>query len=235
MNSKMENIEQLIFDYHEGNLSDAEKAELLNIIHQNPEYEKDFALWAQTYAHVPNNVPDYGLTSSLLQKAAPAWYSQYGLPIIIGTLGLIVGSIVYFSWFIHKDLIYSPVIKQLVKTPFTKSDSIVKNQVSPYQPAVVQIKKKILKSVNKPVQSEISLKEHIIKDKEFERVIVQEELDEKKRELVSSIKTQADTLPDSLKLLNQTTNKEKMKSKPKRKLPLNLKPSPDFMPVNPNF
>lgn len=37
-----EHIEELIFDYHEGNLSESEKAELLNLIHQHPELEKRF-------------------------------------------------------------------------------------------------------------------------------------------------------------------------------------------------
>ena len=44
-----------------------------------------------------------------------------------------------------------------------------------------------------------------------------------------------DTLAKTVLVEPQNKQEEKPAKKPKRKLPLNLKPSPDFMPVNPNF
>ncbi|MGN6645992.1 MAG: hypothetical protein ACTHJT_05630 [Cytophaga sp.] len=71
-----ENIEYFIFEYHEGNLSDTDKAEVLNFIHQHPEYENDFAHWAQSYFHTEGSVQNYGITNQLLQKDAVSWYAN---------------------------------------------------------------------------------------------------------------------------------------------------------------
>lgn len=90
-----ENIEELIFDYHEGNLSDAEKTEVLNLIHQYPEYESDFILLAQTYAHVDEQLPDYGITSALLQNPVP-WYNSIWLKSSIISACVFVGLLLYF-------------------------------------------------------------------------------------------------------------------------------------------
>ena len=232
----MENIEQLIFDYHEGNLSDAEKAELLNIIHQNPEYEKDFALWAQTYAHVPNNVPDYGLTGLLLQKAVPVWYSQYWLPLGIGAVSIIIGIIGFFSWFHEKDNNFYNAPKQEHRSPILEPIYLVKPQTIKSRQVIAPQKKQIPKAVNKNLQTEATLKKNIAENKELILIVVPvEEPNEKKQVTVTTIIARPDTLTRPINIINQTTNEEKMKRKPKRRLPLNLKPSPDFMPVNPNF
>lgn len=92
-----ENIEELIFDYHEGNLSDADRAEVLNLIHQHPEYESDFILMAQTYAHVDEKLPDYGLTSSLLKTPALPWYAQTRVQLSLFAV-CIVGVSLFILW-----------------------------------------------------------------------------------------------------------------------------------------
>ena len=67
------NIELLFFDYFEGNLSELDKKQLLNFIHENPSYQREFALWAQSYASEKDDPKDYGMTSSLLKKEAFPW------------------------------------------------------------------------------------------------------------------------------------------------------------------
>ena len=114
MNISKEHIEELIFDYHEGNISDSEKSELLNLIHQNPEFESDFALWAQTYAHVESSVPDYGLAASLLQKPAVAWYSQAWAK--VGVSALVVTGGILGYWAFSK--------KSEIKTSFVQSETV---------------------------------------------------------------------------------------------------------------
>ena len=50
------NIEEWMFDYHEGNLSDDQKTDLLNFIGKHPEYEEDFMIWGQS--QVTESFPD---------------------------------------------------------------------------------------------------------------------------------------------------------------------------------
>ena len=77
MNIDKHNIEELIFDYHEGNLTTAQKNKLLDYIHQHPDYEALFAQWALTYGHVMPKSKDYGLTDRLLKPQRAVWYKSF--------------------------------------------------------------------------------------------------------------------------------------------------------------
>ena len=46
-----ENIAYRIFEYHEGLLDASQKVELMEFLHQNPELNHDFAIWAQVRLH----------------------------------------------------------------------------------------------------------------------------------------------------------------------------------------
>ena len=237
MNSKMENIEQLIFDYHEGNLSDSEKAELLNLIHHNPELEKDFAQWAQTYAHIPNDVPDYGLTNVLLQKAVPVWYNQQWLPLSIAT-AVIIGILGHLLWPEKKSTKEIPTSYQIIVAPVGKQFPQAKTLAPTAQSAIILPEKQL--KVQKPesvqdLKKDNADKSSIVEKAESKPEITQKESQEIKPEPEITTTIKPDTLQNLNSTKNQTTKQENTKTKPKRKQLLNLKPSPDFMPVNPNF
>lgn len=71
------NIEELIFDYHEGNLTSMQKNQVLDYIHQHPDCEALFAQWAMTYGHVIPKNKDYGLTDRLLKPQRLAWFKSF--------------------------------------------------------------------------------------------------------------------------------------------------------------
>ena len=237
MNISKEHIEELIFDYHEGNLSDSEKSELLNLIHQYPEFESDFALWAQTYAHVESSVPDYGLAASLLQKSAVAWYNQAWAK--VGISALVVTSGILGYWAFSKKL--------ETKTSFVPSETVKVESIKVKETILISTKPN---STNKPnsklkIENEkiptVSDIQEAVLEKPVSEVIVETpnlEQTSKVLETLEVLKVETakpDTLAKTAFAEPQKKQEEKPAKKPKRKLPLNLKPSPDFMPVNPNF
>ncbi len=80
-----ENIEEFMFDYFEGNLSDADKQQVLDFVHEYPEYEKDFVLWAKSYAHIGEPAPNYNLTNGLIQHGNKVQLQKYywSAPVLI--------------------------------------------------------------------------------------------------------------------------------------------------------
>lgn len=247
MNISKEHIEALIFDYHEGNLSDSEKSELLNLIHQNPEFESDFALWAQTYAHVESSVPDYGLAASLLQKPAVAWYGQAWAK--VGVSALVVTGGILGYWVFSR--------KSETKTSFVQSDTVNvlstearENSLISAKPNTTNKPNSKLKLENEKTTTVSDIQESVL-EKPVSEVIVEtpnpEQLIKGSEPLMSLQKeaqtskvleveiTKPDTLAKTVLAEPQKKQEEKPAKKAKRKLPLNLKPSPDFMPVNPNF
>lgn len=247
MNISKEHIEELIFDYHEGNLSDSEKSELLNLIHQNPEFESDFALWAQTYAHVESSVPDYGLAASLLQKPVVAWYSQAWAKVGISALVVTGGILGYW--------VYSQ--KSEPQTHFVPSEKVKIEAIEAKEPISISTKPN---TTNKPnskqkIENEktpsVSVIQETVLEKPVSEVIVETQnpvqpfqgsepwKSLQKEELTSKVMeveiTKPDTLAKTVLEEPQKKQEEKPTKKTKRKQPLKLKPSPDFMPVNPNF
>jgi hypothetical protein len=66
------NIEQYIFEYHEGILTTKESNLLMDFIHQNPQYESLFSTWAMSYAHVEQEEKEYQVEKMLLRN--PFWH-----------------------------------------------------------------------------------------------------------------------------------------------------------------
>lgn len=237
MNISKEHIEELIFDYYEGNLSDTEKSELLNLIHQNPEFESDFALWAQTYAHVESSVPDYGLAAILLQKPAVAWYSQAWAK--VGVSALVVTGGILGYWIFSK--------KAEPLTHFVPSETVKIESIEAKETVLISTKPNSTNKPNSKLKIEnkktpsVSVIQEAVLEKPVSEVIVETPQAEQTLEVSETSKvleveiTKPDTLAKTVLVEPQKKQEEKPAKKPKRKLPLNLKPSPDFMPVNPNF
>src|SRR6478609_4546863 len=66
------NIEERIFEYHEGLLDPAQKEELMAYLHEHPEWQRDFAIWAQSRLH-PAAVETPAFHQGMLKKGTGAW------------------------------------------------------------------------------------------------------------------------------------------------------------------
>lgn len=230
-----EHIEELIFDYHEGNLSDSEKAEVMNLIHQHPEFEKDFALWAQTYAHVESKLPDYGLTASLIQKPVIAWYAQTWFKTIIATVMIITGAAVYWT---NKEA------RHVKKENFVEKNEVVisKNEIANKSIHIPQASSAKIENNKQVNTSSVNVEQPIVKEDE---VVIQEspvtvvEKEVIKHEIVApvekTIQPKLDSAVVNIKNENQNeSNVESVKRKSKGKK-FNFKPSSKFIPVNADF
>ena len=60
------NIEEKLFDYFEGNLSNSEVSEVESFIQNNPEFKSDFDAWKQSY--LPIETFEYKHIDELLVK-----------------------------------------------------------------------------------------------------------------------------------------------------------------------
>lgn len=63
------NIEEYLFDCFEGQLSQNQGDALMDFIHQNPEYEKDFVQWQKAYHHKDHKLETFGLAQRIKQIA----------------------------------------------------------------------------------------------------------------------------------------------------------------------
>ena len=61
------NLDEVFFDYYEGNLNEDEKTELFSLLDENPSLHHDFMLWKNAYVHEP--LPAIGaMERSLIKK-----------------------------------------------------------------------------------------------------------------------------------------------------------------------
>ncbi|MCU0428465.1 MAG: hypothetical protein MUF42_00710 [Cytophagaceae bacterium] len=69
------NIEFWFFQYHEGLLSESEKAQLMNYLYEHPEYNEDFVLWANTKLIDDVAEDTTQLEKSILRQRGFSWPS----------------------------------------------------------------------------------------------------------------------------------------------------------------
>lgn len=148
MKINKENIEEVIFDFHEGNLEDVEKAELMDFLHKYPEYEKEFVLWAKTY-HADKQLLDYGNDERFVKKS-------YSFPVkwaaFVG--GCLLAGVTYW-WTLDKgqEKEIAPVVEQT-------APSLEKTQTPTLAPlGTISKIKKSTATVRRPNPEEAILKE----------------------------------------------------------------------------
>lgn len=112
------NIDEWLFDYFEGNLSDAENKRLIGYLNQHPELQADYDAWKNSYVQEPEII--YPKAASLLHKNAigKRWVKW----ILSGVLLLILSVIIF----------YQPT----TKSPVAKSKVSEKRVIAPAQPGV---------------------------------------------------------------------------------------------------
>ena len=147
MKINKENIEQQMFDFFEGNLSEAEKEQVLNFVHQNPEYEQDFVHWAQGYSHVGSEASDYGIREQLIKKEeTPVFQNKkkaYWLILLL--------PILFLFYFVQKK---EPELHKVDKIEFKNTDEpqtiITDKEVKSVSPSKIDAvqKQEIVKTID---------------------------------------------------------------------------------------
>ena len=272
MNINHTNIDQYLFDYFEGNLLEQEKGKVLNFIHQNPQYEKEFALWAKTYVCVDNTPKDYGLSSTLLKPEKKGFNYK---PWFYG--GIVFSILVCVFWlrndsnesqrqqqptnFQQKNVLEKPPeINQIEEFSIKKSTVEQKEVIKP--PKILKTKNPITIK-HDAIQSEVVSSKSVdrqkenIKKQEAPAVLVHEKNETLTSEVAESIQPQPqidehnadELLRDQEEIILESTEKKiaeiapdstkkpaRKKDKPNNlKLPMDLKPDEEFIPVNSNF
>ena len=215
MNIQPDDIEALIFDFHEGNLSALEKSELLNFIHLYPEYEKDFALWAQSYVPTNNSVDEYGLTKILLHESIKPWYKKpltyVGAPLLLA-LFLSLSVAVFNTPNKQNEPIYTKP-KETINIAHQVSES-----------------KKIETSITKILRSSKSQNY----TKKTPKILTIKDTVEITKTTSASI-IENDTLNSKNVVIDNTEVSTTKTSTKKRKSNFSIPPSGSFIPTNPNF
>lgn len=97
MNINKGNIDEHLFEYFEDQLSPIQADALMDFIHQNPEFEKDFVQWKKAYHHKDHVTEDYGIaakikSSILINKGFKPYY--FGGILVLGlALGWFINSV----------------------------------------------------------------------------------------------------------------------------------------------
>lgn len=226
-----ENIEPLIFDYHEGNLSDSEKADVLNYIHNHPEYEIEFTLWAQSYIHSDKATKDYGLTNKLIRTSSVACYNNVWIRISIPVL---IGALFILYHFTNQEI--KSVTSEEINPLKEKTINTEANSISPTISNTQNSKKNTITSTSKKEKdhSDIPADIHITKETD-----------------ASLPTTKADQSTDNGTIKNTTANSgadstaEQIDVQPtiktakeqidKKRKPYKIKSADKFIPTNPDF
>jgi hypothetical protein len=232
-----ENIESFIFDYHEGNLSDSEKTEVLNYIHIHPEYEVEFTQWAQSYLPYETST-DYGLTAQLIQPGSGVWYkntwTKIAAPIVIATL--------LFLYLLMEEN------KNTISTPKAFPQEIKNEQVESASKTIETSEKNVIQinqpSSNKELSKDNSTISHHqpttaeqIADSSFSETAIQQttinEATNENKTFNTTISKKADSTNTYKSIQSETqSNKEGISKKRKS---YTIKPTDKFIPTNPDF
>lgn len=100
MNINKQNIDELLFDYFEEQLTPSQSDALMNFIHQNPEFEKDFVQWKKAYHHKEAVVEDFNIASTIKNtyrvSNTNTYFSWLKFPLFFG-VGLVCGLVLNFN------------------------------------------------------------------------------------------------------------------------------------------
>jgi len=231
----IEHIEERMFDYYEGNLSEQEKTDLLNLIHQHPEYEVEFTRWAQSYAHVDHSEPDYGLTNQLLKKPVLSPYlNKY--TVIVSFLLMITGTLAYlYGDRTDQSQDLSVQTKQTIQT---QNAAVGKEQfnttISTVKSGAINPVKDNNVTSGDALLPDLMVVENAQSSGTFADTTVLQAA--RANGTIGSINEneKMDTLGTKSIVTKSITGTQEI-TKVKHRTKVNIKPSSDFIPTNPNF
>lgn len=228
-----ENIESFIFDYHEGNLSDSEKTEVLNYIHNHPEYEAEFTQWAQSYLPYESSIKNYGITNTLLQKPSTYWYNKSWIKI---TPSILLIAFISFYYVTPEDPT-STSLKPNTKT--NTQHSFIKTELNPTI-------KTHSTNINKVKQSSPSVATHsnaysnnqFTKNSTEDSSLASSDIEKSTPSAIntsSPIQKNKIHASDSVATNTNVAQPIKKEDSNKKRKSYKIKPATDFIPTNPNF
>lgn len=225
-----QNIEEYIFDYYEGNLSDIQKAEVMSFIHQHQEYESLFAQWAMTYTLKDEEPEKYGMEHSWMQKEAnnfqwKKWTTGIAI-VLISFWGI-------YNWQINLS---SKNDNQIIKPTSIKEATIIpQNKVA----KTIGNKKLKINNNNTGLQNNIAeetVNQTVIntKDSIENNIVLPKTTIENEPQIATESKLSSTDSSES-NTFSKEVKAEKKAKKKKIKLHLNFKQHDEFKPVNENF
>jgi hypothetical protein len=224
-----ENIELLMFDYVEGNLSAEEMKELDRHIKANPHLKAEFSAWQEAFVSEP--VPEkVKIRNKLIRKEF-----NYRKPIVYFIAGFMAATWLFIKFWKHvqEDSITNAEQKTIITTPDSQSNQIQKNtseikysEFISSAPATIKINRK-----NKTTPSETKQLVFINTPAGLDSIRIENSVNNQSPEAIYFTK---DTVPliktgeisnntDSIKIIKVTPINDKLNTgkevqKPRRKL-----------------
>ena len=242
------NIEQRIFEYHEGLMDASQKNELMEYLHQYPEYQRDFAIWAQARLH------DEGVAIPVFQQKLmkpTVWYTSAVAKWSVGIGTLVVVCLLMFRFYPNKTQNEIVPVKTFPKEQNSKSDNQDKPLIDNEKHTTSILKKKntlpkeevktVLVSTEiedlKPIETpKKEIVETQTKQSIPEKPIVQEEVISKEDLNTDNYNKYSD---EPIKEEPETGDEAEKPAKPKKpkrpKQKMSLRPNADILPTSPNF
>ncbi len=230
-----QNIEEVIFDFHEGNLSDPEKAALMDFMHKNPEYEREFALWAKSYHYASEPVPEYGQDERFVKTHYPAYAKWAGVATGIGLVALAT-----WWWWPTNTTAPSQIREEKGIEKVEKAMTI---SLSPYADQKIKSTERT-SLVSEKKGGEMSSNTTDLKEKTEEKIVTSDTvmiLDQvpSMQHVVDSVITPNMHPQTSDGELKKEQKEKQLPSttakKPKRKRKMDLTPTDDILPFNSDF
>lgn len=233
MKIEAQNIEEVIFDFHEGNLSDTEKAALMDFLHKHPEYEKEFALWAKSYHYASEPLPEYGHEERFIKPHVPVYAKWIGF-----ATGVCVILATWY-WWPTKAVIPHQIRKEreIKRTEKTESNSLAPS-ISPQSRETNKNKEGAVKQLSRDRDYvDVGIKEREVKPATLDSASVSGPVS-KTQQIIDSNSVSPTNIP------TEPLAKDEPKDKPlpptstkkaKRKRKMDLTPTDDILPFNSDF
>lgn len=149
------NIEEVFFNYYEGNLNENEKSSLFVLLDADASLYKEFTLWKDSYVNEP--LPEVTALERSLIRKEQAWFKMDKL--IATELFILVGIASFMFWNFHKNV---PEIKTTNTTTIEKNlkdevlQDLKKEEKLDYANKASKFKKRNLESMVENSNSTIS-------------------------------------------------------------------------------
>lgn len=253
MNINRENIEEHLFEYFEGDMSMQDSDTLMDFIHQNPSYEKDFVQWKKAYHHVDEELESFGMNNQLKKIATVPFYQLTWFKIATPTL-LITISAIGLNFINSSNLKIeenlSPTTESLYKDRrpsnkiYSLDPSLIINNTKASSPKPNRYAiKSITQTINKPTTPDTILvsKPLVLNNTGLETAIdsidtfsfINDSLMNKIDPIEIAITENSTITQDSVSQINQPIIEPKQNSKKSKKRKASR--TTKALPINPNF
>jgi hypothetical protein len=234
-------LDEMIFGYFEGSLSQEENTRLIQYLSQHPEHYAEFEKWSQTYALRETSLEDYEIATSLIRHSPKRRYWLGGTMLLIfaGMTALIISN--SSLQFQKRPEVQKPSFNkqkdQVVHRESSSQSVISTSDTKNIAPAFIRLQKKQI--VTNPTDTELEneIVPAMVYDDSLSGIILQDSINStsiilhddsiNNEELLTTPGIDVTSIPGHTK-----ENKEKKKS---RRVKINLNPGKEILKTNDNF